>query len=627
MELPQRKGEDRFLSPGRYREMEQCLVRHGKLDEVRSLVVSAFDRRTRMLPFIFVDWHTVPCGPRSIAGALVAAGMPRTRLVYQLWNPKVLPSRAQIDGGSIDMLLVSSMQVHSAASFRLVEDAWNMGDRRPLILAGGPKACYEPFDYFGLGPDGAVGADVVVTGEEAVLLELLNVLAEFGAGPGQMRTAFDRARKNGALEKIPGLVFPADGRCDGNHLINTGVQRMVQDLDELPMLLPGFKTLEPPHRGKVLAPRPMAPEKIGRKATVTAILITRGCKFHCHYCPIPSYNQRAFRRKSPARMVAEFSEGVRYLNSKYFFGADDNFFNDRDYARKLLETMAATRIDGVRLGRKIRFGTESTVFDAYKNRDLLPLASHHGCGLNGIWLGIEDLSATLVDKGQGPEIVKNLFAEMIKNDISPMVMLMHHDRQPLRSPGELTGLIDQIKFLHRAGAMSVQCTVANPAVGSRWMSEVYEKSLLYRRVGGQPIRDRDFDGNHVLAADVPQPWRMQLNLLRGYAAFYNPINLLRTLCKPKQYLRDKYIFYQIFGMAGLARTAWALKGYLWRLWRGPIEKASAWPEKFRRPGSPYTGLIQTPTPSAQTTRIGPEPVLPPAAANEGQKRPLALERE
>ena len=184
MELPQRKKEDRFLPPGTYRSLEQSLRSKSQLAQVRALVVSAFDLRTRLLPFAHIAWYMVPCGPRSIAAALYDAGLKKTRLVYQHWNPRFKPSLAMIDGAKADMLLVSSKQVHSEPSYRLVEDAWIAGKDRPLIIAGGPKACYEPFDYFALGSDGQIGADVVVTGEEAVLLELLNVLADFGAGHG-----------------------------------------------------------------------------------------------------------------------------------------------------------------------------------------------------------------------------------------------------------------------------------------------------------------------------------------------------------------------------------------------------------------------------------------------------------
>lgn len=611
MELPQRHGADRFLPVGRYRSLEQTLAGHRGLRDVRTLIVSALDRSTRMMPFVNIDRRLVPCGPRSIAGSLYASGLEKTRFVFQLWNPNIRPSRAQIDGAPIDMLMVSSLQVHSAAAYRLIEEAWTAGDHRPLIIAGGPKACYEPFDFFGLGDRKHIGADIVVTGEEAVLMELLTVLADFGGGPGTMRQAFVRARGSGALQEVPGLVYPLDDRHDGMNLHNTGVQRLLCDLDELPLPTAGFRTLEAPHRRPTLRARPIPLNKACRGTYLAAILVTRGCKFHCHYCPIPAYNQKTFRRKSPERMIEEFIDCRRHMDTRYFFGADDNFFNSRRYVSSLLEAMASTRFNGKALGRQVRFATEATVIDLYKNRDLLPLATHGRAGMNAIWLGVEDLAANLIDKGQTADIVKELFAAMLANDISPMVMLMHHEGQPFYTVGRLDGLLNQVEFVRKAGAAGLQCTVANPLHGSRWMTESVEKRLAFADVGGRKVVDSDFDGNHVICGIGDDGWKRQVNLLRAYAAFYNPINLFRMLTVRKKALARKRMAQQIWGMTAWVRTAWKLKGHLWRLWRGPVARVRGWPEAFRRSGSPYVDLIKSPA-----DRPDPTLAVPASAASE-----------
>jgi len=125
------------------------------------------------------------------------------------------------------------------------------------------------------------------------------------------------------------------------------------------------------------------------------------------------------------------------------------------------------------------------------------------------------------------------------------------------------------------------------------MNEVIAKGLLFESVGGHQIGDRDFEGNHVIATAHPRPLQMQINYLRAYASFYNPWNLLQAFRVRKKYLRRRHIFYQLWGMAVLVRTTWMLRGYLWQLWTGPIRRRRQWPDKFRRPGSPYTGLIET----------------------------------
>src|SRR2546421_8396843 len=50
-----------------------------------------------------------------------------------------------------------------------------------------------------------------------------------------MRSAFELARSDGALDTIPGLVYLAPGASVREPvLIDTGLQRLVRDLDELP---------------------------------------------------------------------------------------------------------------------------------------------------------------------------------------------------------------------------------------------------------------------------------------------------------------------------------------------------------------------------------------------------------
>jgi hypothetical protein len=68
------------------------------------------------------------------------------------------------------------MQVHAEPAYDMIRDAHTLGDARPLIVAGGPKAIYEPTDFLEFGPRPGLGADCVVTGEVFVLLQLLETV-------------------------------------------------------------------------------------------------------------------------------------------------------------------------------------------------------------------------------------------------------------------------------------------------------------------------------------------------------------------------------------------------------------------------------------------------------------------
>src|SRR5271157_2844269 len=144
MELPRRPKGDEYTKPGRYQEL-QARVRRGVAGkDVPVLFVYAFDRRTRLGPYVFVDKKLVPGAPLAVASALAAAGFENSRVVLQQWNPHIRPSQARIGGKPPELLLVSSMQIHSASAYRLIDDAYKLGENRPLILAGGAKAIYEP---------------------------------------------------------------------------------------------------------------------------------------------------------------------------------------------------------------------------------------------------------------------------------------------------------------------------------------------------------------------------------------------------------------------------------------------------------------------------------------------------
>jgi radical SAM superfamily enzyme YgiQ (UPF0313 family) len=544
VELPQRSKGDQYAQPGQYRELEAQVRRQVQGQDIPVLFVYAFDPRTRLGPFLYFDKCLLPGAPRAIAAALYAAGLTNVRVVLQSWNPGLQPSEARFDGRPPEMLLISSMQIHGASAYELIRDAWKLGDDRPLILAGGPKAIYEPWDFFGLSPDGREGADVVVTGEEFVLLELLDRILEY--------------------------------------LVNTGTQRLVCDLDELPMPFDALGLFEPPHRNRTLSGRPLAQEQLSRYLRIVSILSTRGCRFRCEYCPIPAYNQFTYRCRSPERLVEEMAGITTQSGVKTFFGADDNLFNDRELVERIFDTMARGTVRDVPFRDAIVFGTEATEFDVFRHQDLLPLA--RDAGLRSLWLGIEDLTGNLVKKGQSPEKTKTVFRMLLKQGIAPMPMMIHHDGQPLWTWRGLYGLINQIRFLRRVGALTCQITMLTPSVGSKLYEQLFAEGLVLSRVGGKPVEEYQFDGNHCVATASSHPWTRQLNIFAAYAAFYNPVNLLRALPKFDK-LWAQRMRCQILGMLGVARSLQETGGWIRRMITGPIERFTEPP----RPVYPMVG--------------------------------------
>ncbi len=572
MELPRRRPDDVFLPDGTLRRALARLARRSDAHDLRIAIVSTFDFRTRMLPYWYADKRMAPCSVRTIGDVLHAAGFKQMRIVLQQWTPNFRPSQARLNGAPLDILLVSGMQVHAEPAYEIIRDAHRMGSARPLILAGGPKAIYEPTDYLELGPGPGIGADCVVTGEVLVLLELLErVLGRWARG-SSVRAAFDDAKCSGDLAQVPGLVYPSpDAPPDRPIAINTGVQRLLRDLDEMPMPDAGYRMLEPPHRGRGLKREPYPARKVRRRSIIASILATQGCKFRCSYCPIPAVNQRTYRHKSPERFAAEIRHVYENFGIREFFGTDDNFFNDRETVIALMSELAKTETGGVPLADRVSFYTEATEFDVHKNRDLLPLCKKAGMG--AIWFGIEDLTGGLVNKGQSESKTTQLFACMHEIGIQPMAMVIHNDEQPLRSShGNLSGLLDQVRYLFQQGAVSYQCTYLGPAVGTQDFEPAAAARSVYKAVGGKRVPEAYQDGNHVVASKHPKPWKRQLNVLHAYASFYNPLNMLRVLVsRDKPLLKRKRLLFQVLGQIGVVMTAPKLLRWARKLQRGPIE--------------------------------------------------------
>jgi radical SAM superfamily enzyme YgiQ (UPF0313 family) len=578
MELPSRPKRDRYTRPGQYTELERRLRVNPACRQIPTLVCYAFDYRTRLGPYVFVDKKLITAGPRAIAAALANAGFSPTRIVLRQWNPNFRVSQARLEGALPQLLLISSMQIHSASAYEMIADAYRLGEDRPLILAGGAKAIYEPWDFFGLGPQGQYSADVVVTGEEYPTLELLDRVMEARSGGEHLRKTFHRLRRSGLLDDIPGLVFrEGDEKAPLGRLIDTGIQRLVQDLDELPHPLASLGLLEPPHHRRQLSHKALPVAKLHRHASIIGVVTTHGCKFHCPYCPIPAYNQFTFRFKSPERVREEIEDMANCSGIRNFFSTDDNFFNNREAVETIFTEMARGKILGKPFSRSLFFGTEATEFDVFKNKDLLPLCRKGG--LRAIWFGIEDMTAELVKKGQSPEKTRQLFEVLNANGICPMSMMMHHDGQPLASRGNLYGLLNQVNFLRKSGSVSVQVTILTPSVGSKGYEEPYEQGMVLDEVAGGTVEDHHYDGNHCIATNDPKPWRKQLNVYLAYAAFYNPFNCVKAILNWKDPVWTMRVFYQVYGMAGLVKSFVTGWDWLRRLWRGPIRKKTEVPRR------------------------------------------------
>jgi radical SAM superfamily enzyme YgiQ (UPF0313 family) len=295
-----------------------------------------------------------------------------------------------------------------------------------------------------------------------------------------------------------------------------------------------------------------------------------------------------------------------------FFGADDNLFNHTKRTLEIAETLARKVTSGKRPYCKIRYGTEATVHDTIRLKEHLPVLRQSG--LRALWMGVEDMTATLVKKGQSEDKTLEAFRLLRSNGILPIPMMMHHDKQPLVSWKSNYGLLNQLRTLRKAGALFTQVLMLTPSPGSKWFAETYTSGRAFETVDGKNIEPHTVDGNYVVASEHPRPWLKQLNLLAGYAYFFNPLRAFiavffsksripfadaetRTEKEVQKYSRwqraHRWGFLrlrahitdaavQIMGMMGLIQTIRRTLGWSWRLFRGRIQRAEQ-PPRSRIP--------------------------------------------
>jgi len=565
MELPRRRRGDELLRLGELVDVRRRLRKIADRHDLATVIAYAFDHRTRMLPFIYADLRMVPGGVRAIGSALAEAGFNKTRIVLQQWNRNFRPSQMRLDGRIPDLFMISTMQLHGEKCKELIRDAWRIEPaHRPLIVTGGPKMFYEPWDAFGSDPSAPWGVDAAVTGEEYILLHLLEVLLTERGNNEPLRETFRRAREGGMLDEIPGLVY-ARGDVDGvaQELVDTGVQRLVGDLDEQADPVLGYRLIEPPGRRATLGPSAIPAGRIHKHGPLGGLVLTLGCKFNCPYCPIPAYNQRQFRTKSGGRIANEMTRLNREYGLQFFFGADDNFFNDKERALDIVETLARAEIDGRPLRKRVRWATEVTIHDTLQMKD--HIGTVRKAGARSLWIGVEDMTGTLVKKGQSVDKTTEVFRLLRARGILPMPMMMHHDDQPLLTRGSDYGLLNQVNLLKKAGAGSLQVLMITPSPGSKLYVETYESRRVLDSAGGRKVGLHMHDGNFVVASRHKQPWKKQLNIIAAYAYFYNPLSFLKLLLRPRNKQLAFDLGMQVVGMFGLACTIRRTLGWVFRL--------------------------------------------------------------
>lgn len=577
MELTGRIGKDRFLPESPLDLAAQL----GELSAGRysAAVVYPFDPFTEVGPFLGVSSRMAMAAPWVVGALLKRSGFD-SRIVQQVWNPNFKPRKAEINGKSLDLLAISSMNIHSAKARGLIRDASLMGENRPFVVSGGPKYVYQPTDAWRGNPD--AWPDAVVTGEAHILLFLLKRILSLKKSDETLAKAWRRLCEHGEFHDIPGLVFQAPG--DKLELINTGVPQMNEYL-ERPYAVEGLALYERPGKYDGLGQTALPLGELRRHIRFVAMPgFTEGCTRTCGYCPIPGRMQHSYRASAEEFISEDILRTRAETGVVYYFAGDDSHFNS-NFCERFWNHMARVRLHGEPLRGQIKIGTEAVLADVEKRIALLPVAAEGG--LIALWFGIETYNKDDLDKGQNTDNTAKVFNAMRSYGISPMAMTMLFPGQGWK--GNKThpfGVSETMRILDRYGATYMQLTHLMPSPGSAYYEGHFLRGEVFSKVGKYTVGDSFFDGNRAVVdftggKNPSDCARCQILILGAYWKFYHPGQLVKKLLRywlnpTEQRLQD--LRFGWFGLAQIAVSTIRYVPWIWALWRGPWEKYSATPE-------------------------------------------------
>ena len=562
---------------------------------------------------MYADTRMAPAGVRAIGSAMADVGFHKTRIVLQQWNRNFRPSLMQLDGRIPDVFMVSTMGMHPEQAKAMMLDARRIDACLPAADYRRRLSCGVRAGLSFQRQSNALRRRGCRRHRRGICFaQPARSRAVHARGGETMRSAFLRAEIAEPWTKSPGWSTPAAiATALPRNWLTREFSGLLGELDELPDPVLGYRLLEKPSSSSKLATGAMPANKVELVQPDQLAGDDLRLQIRLHLLPDPRLQPAAAspqKRRAHRRWICG---GCTRSTACGISSAWTIIFSITKRARwRSSKTLASAEFEGVAVRSKARWYTEVTVHDTLQMKEHLPLVRKAGC--RALWLGVEDMTATLVKKGQSVDKTTEAFHLMRNAGICPMPMMMHHDSQPLYSPGTNYGLLNQVRLLRKAGAVSLQVLMMTPSPGTKLFEQTFETRQVLGRVGGRRAEPYMYDGNYVVASTHRRPWRKQLNMLVAYIYFYNPWWLTMNLLHRKTKLGMKPAGMQLIGMFGLFHTIRRTLGWAMRLMFGKIERLT------RRPRSPIplTGVHGT-----TASHSGAEPEV---SASRGRTIPLLI---
>ncbi|MCX8151202.1 MAG: cobalamin-dependent protein [Candidatus Bathyarchaeota archaeon] len=310
------------------------------------------------------------------------------------------------------------------------------------------------------------------------------------------------------LNDVLGITY----RGSDGAIIRNEDRPYIHDLDSLPFPAYHLLPLEAFHRmGKIIFP----------------LTTSRGCVQWCDFCSTVRMFGRAYRTRSPKRVVDE----MEFLHNKYgesqFTFYDDAFTVNRDHVLKLCQEIKARKLN-------VNWDCETRV--DMVDQELLTVMRDAGCIT--VWFGVESGSEKILGK-MNKKIKLEETRQAFKT--AQKVGLMTIASAVIGFPGETEETAwETINFINSLDPDDIGFYVATPYPGTPMYEEVVKNGWL---------KVTDFNKYDTATPTFETPW---LSMER--------IREIRYKAHQKFYLRPRYVLKMLrrggtYGRSGLKTSA------------------------------------------------------------------------
>jgi anaerobic magnesium-protoporphyrin IX monomethyl ester cyclase len=330
-----------------------------------------------------------------------------------LLEKRLLTSRPSVIGIYVNLMTKVNV-IHVVSFIRR-----NLPQSR--VVLGGPEVRYNSENFL------HKGAHAVVIGEgEETMLELVK---SFQAGA--------------EIDSLAGIAFLKDGA-----FIQNSEREKIRDLDELPE----------PARHKIDIALYLDCWKKAHGTNTISVSTMRGCPYTCKWCSRAVYGL-SYRRRSPAKVVAELKNIIANYQPDSFWFVDDVFTISHKWLTGFCEELRRQEV-GIRY--------ECITRADRMNEEVIAMLRETGCFR--VWIGAEsgsqkviDLMDRRVDVAQVREMIK--LSRQYGIQAGTFIMLGY--------PGETEEDIEEtIQHLKESDPDYFTITVAYPIKGTELYQEV-----------------------------------------------------------------------------------------------------------------------------------------------------------